>query len=936
MKKLSLILPYLFCCLLQSQQNVIHYNINNGLPHDVTYGLFQASNGYLWIGTDDGLVKFDGNSFKVYTSNDGLTSNFVIDIAELSNKSLAIATWRGGLNLFNPKKEEFTNTPKGPKKLSNLVVFKDTIYNYHDFRNLIFWHNKDSIIETKQCVYKPNESYDLNEFPSKKFKYYSVAYKVIEDSLYKYSSHKFKEALKGIYIERGNKTELKFKFLKHKVITALVKKDSHTFIAGSENNLLIFDDEKLIKVVELSINNTRISKLLVHGDNIYFLSSDSKGFKYLYYYNLQTETLKNVIKALKINATVSDILLDHERNLWISTFGDGLYCKLNTPKSIYNIPINKNIIDLEFNNDKTLLLSNRTLSIIKNFNLEDEIPLHGFGKHISKVEDKVIVSSLDIKASYALDETITEQYGYGYFNLNDEAIQIESNEIKFINAGKTCFYDKLRYNIFDVAKCQNTLYFGTNDGLYQYDKIKNLLIKTVTKNVAFDNSIVNALLEKDDTLIIGSNNGLWKLANNYLHLKNEEDGLINKQINALNFDSNGNVWIGTQKGVSIYNGKTFSNLNTESGIITSYISKIKEDKNEDIWITGNNGVSILNSEISNYITTPPVLDISNNDLSFSYNTIAYNRSKITSQYKLNKTNWVNLDNRKGILDFSNYRKGNYTLQFRAKKIDSDWANSKIFSFNITIPWYKQSWLLLIASLLIASIIIIFILKKLEQSKLKTKNLQVAIAKRNQLENELIAVRHNIAQDFHDDLGNKLARISILSNLLEDDNANLDSDNKELLKQITSDADYLYKGTKDFIFSLKTESDYLEEVITYLSDFGEDYMKQFNIVFEVEKAIYSNIKLPYYWSKQLIFIFKEVLTNVVKHAKCNRVILSFIYDGEFLKISCEDNGIGFNIKQSTSKGGLQNIKNRASAIGGELTINSNTNNTKIIFSGKPHN
>lgn len=202
-----------------------------------------------------------------------------------------------------------------------------------------------------------------------------------------------------------------------------------------------------------------------------------------------------------------------------------------------------------------------------------------------------------------------------------------------------------------------------------------------------------------------------------------------------------------------------------------------------------------------------------------------------------------------------------------------------------------------------------------------------------LEKELLDVRDEIAKDFHDDLGNKLARISLLSNLISDEVSIKNPKVKSKIKQINEDANGLYRGTRDFIFSLKSNSDYIEEVATYLSDFGEDVFDKTEIKFIVEKNISKNIKLPYYWSKQLIFIFKEALTNALKHSKSQIVKLSFNYNNSELSIICEDDGIGVLESDFESLNGLSHMKTRANKIGCKLSINSGIGKgTTVIFIG----
>ncbi|EDP69833.1 YvqE [Flavobacteriales bacterium ALC-1] len=242
-------------------------------------------------------------------------------------------------------------------------------------------------------------------------------------------------------------------------------------------------------------------------------------------------------------------------------------------------------------------------------------------------------------------------------------------------------------------------------------------------------------------------------------------------------------------------------------------------------------------------------------------------------------------------------------------------------------------LLIIATLGILSLLLIGALVRLRQSRKQNEALRIAFEKQIQLEKELSDVRDEIAQDFHDDLGNKLARISLLSNLVSGEVSINDPKVKSKIIQITEDANGLYKGTRDFVFSLKSNSDYIEEIATYLSDFGEDFFSKTKIKFVVDKQISSNIKLPHYWNKQLVFIFKEAITNTLKHSNCTEVILKFNYGNGQLLVECIDNGIGIDEDAIKSSNGLSNMKNRAKKISGKLFIVSKLDEgTTIRFKG----
>jgi ligand-binding sensor domain-containing protein/signal transduction histidine kinase len=76
-----------------------HYTIKDGLSQSQAFWLFEDSYGYLWIGTQDGLNRFDGNTFKVYKNNPfdstTLTHNWVWTIEEDERGDLWIGTFQG-------------------------------------------------------------------------------------------------------------------------------------------------------------------------------------------------------------------------------------------------------------------------------------------------------------------------------------------------------------------------------------------------------------------------------------------------------------------------------------------------------------------------------------------------------------------------------------------------------------------------------------------------------------------------------------------------------------------------------------------------------------------------------------------------------------------------------------------------------------------------
>ncbi|GAB3015003.1 two-component regulator propeller domain-containing protein [Spirosoma pulveris] len=99
------------------------YNSRNGLPDDRMRALFQDSNGFLWVGTMNGLARYDGYSFTNYYHENGVNSlagSWTNAICEAADHSLWIGT-KEGLSRFDPRRKTFTNYRNITGKTNSLL-----------------------------------------------------------------------------------------------------------------------------------------------------------------------------------------------------------------------------------------------------------------------------------------------------------------------------------------------------------------------------------------------------------------------------------------------------------------------------------------------------------------------------------------------------------------------------------------------------------------------------------------------------------------------------------------------------------------------------------------------------------------------------------------------------------------------------------------------
>ncbi len=155
------------------------------------------------------------------------------------------------------------------------------------------------------------------------------------------------------------------------------------------------------------------------------------------------------------------------------------------------------------------------------------------------------------------------------------------------------------------------------------------------------------------------------------------------------------------------------------------------------------------------------------------------------------------------------------------------------------------------------------------------------------------VRKLAAEDLHDEFGNKLTRISLLTELIKARLNGHGSEVEDLLTKISDNSNQLYQGTKDFIWSINPENDSVYEVAVRLKDFGDDIFDKTDVRFNVS-GISESLKplmLSMGHSRHLMLLFKEAMSNVLKHAGASEVTLRFSVRMGEVAISLADNGKG---------------------------------------------
>lgn len=481
-------------------------SIEEGLSQATVETIIQDNKGYIWLGTNDGLNRYNGYSFKVYRKekdkNRGISNNYIMKIAEDKDGNIWAATL-DGMNKINNEKntiEKYYENPNegnlSSSKLTDILITKDN----------------------KMLV---------------------ASYGGVD--IYNETTNSFKPFIKDVSL------------LKNETVFALAEDNEGNIWVGTDLGLDKFDSS---------------------GEPI-------KDFTY-------NEEYKDIT-----NKSVKDVYCDKDGIIWAGTFNNGMY-KIDTHnKSIKSYKNNKD--------DKESIPSN----YIRNFfrDKDDNFWICS-GEGLLKYNDNndnftVINNNMNDKRSLLSDVTfVTFQDSYGLiwvgtysgisiFDPNNKVRTYKRNP----NDSDNSLSDDALHGIYEDNR--GLIWVGTNSkGVNIIDRERNKIDEINTKILdGFSNDSINVITGHGDYVYIGTNNGLNIFNSKTRELKviDKEDGLIDKFVKNLFYDSKGYLWIGTAEGFNILNLNDYSIMNItpmlkEANIKDIYSGAIFQDRDGTYWL----------------------------------------------------------------------------------------------------------------------------------------------------------------------------------------------------------------------------------------------------------------------------------------------------------------------------------------------------------------
>lgn len=606
------------------QKSSINFSFKNfgpdeGLPLSETNCIIQDKFGLMWVGTSDGLYRFDGYQFVEFKFDPedefSLSGNLINCLLEDKEGNIWVGTDNGGLSVFNRKSKRFYRLPK--------LLWKKEMYKLQSISSILQDSNGNIWFSNSQFQYfildyKTKEihplKYDLLErLPD----YYRVTNMYEDKNKTVWLATQF-----GLYYSLSNYKQANGTFLVNKIYK---------------------------KIPELSFQSLQPNRN--SQDSIYLITNDGRILSYNINTNAYKEDCKEISEAIAASfESVQSAIIDKAGNWWVATYRSGIFLYHNKFKKVFKLDhevYNTNSLSFNFLNkvyeDATGLIwvctGGAGLDLINP-------KASTFNVFQNKLFDSNSICNNDIWCTYSDNDFILTgtSSGLSYYDKKKKTFKkydyIEKGNINSLVAVYHCIakdpkgnywvgtdgegllkldpytgkMEKLEIRnlrslgisaltVLSVAFNDDEIWIGTaNEGLIRYDT------KSKTAKVYKHSSAPNTIAQNSITCLhFTDKNSLWISLQdngvNRLDITNERFtwiSTVSKTTGHLSSDvavsivedSYGTLWIGTERGLSAINEKnnkvyTFNKL---PGGSLDIVYGIVEDKQHQLWLSTNKGI----------------------------------------------------------------------------------------------------------------------------------------------------------------------------------------------------------------------------------------------------------------------------------------------------------------------------------------------------------
>jgi ligand-binding sensor domain-containing protein/signal transduction histidine kinase len=933
-----------------------------GLPQSPVRSLVQTHDGYLWIGSDDGLARFDGLRFVSFGIQEGIKSGPVSVLFEDSHDALWIGSTDSGLSCRQNNQITTLTTRDGLPANSVTALAEDAagrLWVGTD-AGLMLWQDGQLLPLTAAKIFKGQRITAL--FADRQGRMWigvkgAGVFQFVDDKFVPLTGDSMEDLLKD----------------SHCLLTDQI---GRIWIGAGEDFVLCHDGDHWQRYrIPRNQAKSHVSTLAEESDGTIWAGSAGGGL-------LQIKEGKSVVIPAGSGLTgnmIDSLLTDREGKLWVGT--DAGLNRLRR-KSLFTLSQSEG---LGFGAAQGLAEVTPGVVWVGK-------PNDGLYRWDGKSFSRLSAAGLSPHDSQITALLVTRD-GFCWVATTNSLLLYKdpiaaADEVKVIKSAKP--------NIISLAEDrEGALWMGTRDGkIWQLHENKWLGQMIFSQT----NAITAIVPDTDGSMWIGTDgNGLYRLINGSCQHIDKGAGLLSDVIRTLYLDAQGTLWIGTDdEGLSRWHNGHIANFTTHEGLPDNNISQILEDNAGRLWLGGSGGIAC--------VTKFRLDDLASGKISTVYPQLFGRAEGMLSEDCTGGFCPAGLKTHSGLLWFSTLKgvvvvdprvqptttpmpntvleevlvdgvpdpmlhatslktaRGNgqpaneisqlealritpgkhrvefrYTglsfetpelmrFRYRLEGLDTDWveAGTRRTAFYSYLPpgdyrfrvgacnrdgvWTdREAGLELTVSrhfwqtwwfLTLAGLSLMVSVGSTVRIAEKRK-LQRRL-KHLEQERALERERTRIAQDLHDEMGAKLCRISFLSEHARRG----DLPPEELQDQITSISDAsreVLHSLDEIVWAVNPQNDTLEHVASYIGQYALEYFQMTGIQCELDiPAQLPSHPLSSQIRHHLFLATHEALTNILKHSGATRAEISMVYADAAFEIRISDNGNGFDLPANRLK------------------------------------
>lgn len=284
--------------------------------------------------------------------------------------------------------------------------------------------------------------------------------------------------------------------------------------------------------------------------------------------------------------------------------------------------------------------------------------------------------------------------------------------------------------------------------------------------------------------------------------------------------------------------------------------------------------------------------------------------------------WVEAGTRR-VAFYSFVPPGTYHFQVVACNGDGIWNQDGASLALQALPYFWQTWWFIGSAIGIVGVIGTMGIRVVEKRRVRQRLKQL------EQERALERERTRIAQDLHDIMGAKLCRISFLSEHARR-GVSVPAEFQSEMRSISDDSREVLQSLDEIVWAVNPQKDSLEHLVSYIVQYSRDYFKRTEIECDLEvPAELPAQPLSSQARHHLFLAVQEALANILKHSGATRAKIAMVCRGGDFEIIISDNGSGFDpVTESNSAdsaagfgNGLRNMRQRLAELGGDFRLES---------------